>query len=63
MIKQQITESSVSEDVKRRTRRSKFLHQIDTLIDWAVFGKELYRVCKRSTHDAAGRSAYSPLAF
>ncbi len=47
---------------KRRTR-SKFLHQIDTLIGWAIFEKELHKVCKRSTHDAAGRAAYSPLVL
>jgi IS5 family transposase len=51
----------VGVDVSRRTRRSKFLQQIDALIDWTVFEKELYKVCKRSLQDAAGRPAYNPL--
>jgi transposase, IS5 family len=61
MIKNKITGSFVSSDVSRRTRRSTFLHQIDTLIDWACLEKELYKVCKRSIQDAAGRPAYAPL--
>jgi len=53
MIKQRIPGSFVSVDV---TRRSK-------LIDWAIFEKELHKVCKRSIQDAAGRPAYSPLVL
>ena len=63
MIKKQISGSSVSVDVSRRTRKSKFLHQINTLIDWTVFEKELYKVCKRAIADAAGRPAYHPLVL
>jgi IS5 family transposase len=63
MIKKRIPGSFVSVDVSRRTRRSKFLQQIDALIDWTVFEKELYKVCKRSIVDAAGRPAYNPLVF
>jgi hypothetical protein len=47
MVKKPIPDSFVSVDVSRRTRRSKFLQQIDALIDWTVFEKELYKVCKR----------------
>ena len=43
MIKKQAYGSFVSVDVTRRTRKSKFFHQIDTLIDWKVFEKELYK--------------------
>ena len=63
MIKKRILGSFVSVDVTRRTRKSKFLHPIDTLIDWSVFEKELHKVCKRSIQDAAGRPAYSPLVL
>ena len=63
MVKKHITESLVSVDGNRRTRRSKFLQEINGLIDWAVFEKELNKVCKRSTHNVAGRPAYSPLVF
>ena len=63
MIKKRIPGSFVSVDVSRRTRRSKFLQQIDALIDWTVFEKELYKVCKRSLQDAAGRPAYNPLVL
>ena len=57
MIKKQAPGSSISVDVTRRTRKSKFFHQIDTLIDWNVFEKELYKVCKRSIVDEAVRPA------
>lgn len=63
MVKKRIPGSFVSVDVSRRTRRSKFLQQIDALIDWTVFEKELYKVCKRSLQDAAGRPAYNPLVL
>ncbi len=63
MIKKRIPGSFVSVDVTRRTRKSKFLQPIDTLIDWAVFEKELHKVCKRSMQDAAGRPAYNPLVL
>jgi transposase, IS5 family len=63
MIKKQLPGSFVSVDVSRRTRKSRFLHQINTLIDWAVFEKELDKVCKRSVEDAAGRPAYNPLVL
>lgn len=63
MIKKRIPGSFVSVDVSRRTRRSKFLQQINTLIAWDVFEKELYKVCKRSIVDAAGRPAYSPIVL
>ena len=63
MIKKRIPGSFVSVDVTRRTRRSKFLQQIGALIDWAVFEKELHKVCKRSIQDAAGRPAYNPLVL
>jgi transposase, IS5 family len=63
MVKKPIPDSFVSVDVSRRTRRSKFLQQIDALIDWTVFEKELYKVCKRSLQDAAGRPAYNPLVL
>ena len=63
MIKKRIPGSFVSVDVTRRTRRSKFLQQINTLIDWDVFEKALYKVCKRSIQDAAGRPAYNPLVL
>lgn len=63
MIKRRIPGSFVGVDVTRRTRRSKFLQQIDTLIDWSVFEKELHKVCKRSIQDAAGRPAYNPLVL
>jgi hypothetical protein len=52
MIKKKIsgTESFVSVDVSvsRKTRKSKFSHQINAMVDWTVFEKELYKVCKRS---------------
>jgi len=60
MIKERIPGSFVSVDV---ARRSKFLQQIDTLIDWTGFEKELHKVGKRSVQDAAGRPAYSPLVL
>ena len=63
MIKKRIPGSFVSVDVTRRTRRSKFLQQIDALIDWPVFEKELHKVCKRSIQDAAGRPSYNPLVL
>ena len=63
MIKKRIPGSCVSVDVSRRTRRSKFLQQIDTLIDWTLFEKELHKVCKRSIQHAAGRPAYHPLVL
>ena len=63
MIKKRIPGSFVSVDVTRRTRRSKFLQPIDTLIDWSFFAKELHKVCKRSIQDAAGRPAYSLLVL
>ena len=55
MIKKQLPGSFVSVDVSRRTRKSKFFHQISTVIDWTVFEKELYKVCKRAIADAVGR--------
>jgi transposase, IS5 family len=61
MIKKQLPGSFVSVDVSRRTRKSRFFHQINALIDWTVFEKELYKVCKRSISDAVGRPAYIPL--
>lgn len=33
------------------------------MIAWTVFEKELYKVCKRSVQDAAGRPAYNPLVL
>jgi hypothetical protein len=48
MIKKQIPGSFVSVDVSRSTRKSKFFHQINAVIDWTVFEKECYKVCKRS---------------
>jgi IS5 family transposase len=33
------------------------------MIDWSVFEKELYEVCKRSLKDAVGRLAYNPLVL
>ena len=63
MIKKQIPGSSVSVDVSRRTRKSKFFHQINAGINWTVFEKERQQVCKRSVQDAAGRPAYHPLAL
>jgi hypothetical protein len=63
MVKKPIPDSFVSVDVSRRTRRSKFLQQIDALIDWTVFEKELYKVCKRSVQDAAGRPLTTPWSF
>ena len=63
MIKKQVPGSFVSVDVSRRTRKSKFFHQISTVIDWSVFEKELYKICKRSIVDAAGRPAYNPLVL
>ena len=44
-------------------QRSQFLQQIDALSHWAVFEKELHKVCKRSIQDAAGRPAYNPLVL
>jgi transposase, IS5 family len=61
MTKNKIPGSFVSVDVSRRTRRSTFFHQINTLVDWACLEKELYKVCKRSIQDAAGRPSYNPL--
>ena len=63
MIKKQVPGSFVSVDVTRRTRKSKFFHQIDTIVDWTMLDKELQKVCKRSINDAAGRPAYSPLVL
>lgn len=63
MIKKQIPGSFVSVDVSRRTRKSKFFHQINAVIDWTVFEKALYKVFKRSIEDAAGRPAYNPLVL
>jgi transposase, IS5 family len=62
-MKKQLPGSFVSVDVSRRTRKSRFFHQINAVIDWAVFEKELYKVCKRSIADAAGRPAYNPLVL
>ena len=61
MIKKQLPDSFVRVDVSRRTRKSKFLHQINAMIAWAVFEKELAKVCKRSVEGSAGRPAYNPL--
>ena len=63
MIKRRIPGSFVGVDITRRARRNKFLQQIDTLINWAVFEKELHKVCKRSIQDAAGRPAYNSLVL
>jgi hypothetical protein len=63
MIKKKIPGSFVSVEVSRRTRKSKFFHQINAVIDWTVFEKALYKVCKRSIEDAAGRPAYNPLVL
>jgi IS5 family transposase len=63
MIKKQVPGSFVSVDVSRSTRKGKFFHPINAVIDWAVFEKELYKVCKRSIQDAAGRLAYNPLVL
>jgi transposase, IS5 family len=63
MIKKQLPGSFVSVDVSRRTRKSRFFDQINSLIDWTVFEKERYKVCKRSIADAAGRPAYNPLVL
>jgi hypothetical protein len=53
MIKKRVPGSFASVDVSRRTRKSKFSHQINAVIDWTVFEKELYKVCNRSLEDAA----------
>ena len=63
MIKKCIPGSFIGVDVARRTRRNKFLQQIDTLINWAVFARELYKVHKRSIQDTAGRLAYNLSVF
>ena len=63
MLKKKSLGSFVDVDVSRRTRKSKFFYQINTVIDWSVFEKELYKVCKRSIQDAAGRPAYNPLVL
>ena len=63
MVKMQAPGSFVSVDVTRRTRKSKFFQQINAVIDWTVFEKKLYKVCKRSIVDAAGRPAYNPLVL
>ncbi len=62
-IKKKSLGSFVGVDVTRRTRRSKFFQQLAAVIDWSVFEKELYKVCKRSIKDAAGRPAYNPLVL
>jgi len=59
MIKKKIPGSFVSVDVSRRTRKSKFLHQINTVVDWTVFEKELYKVCKRSVEDGSRQACWA----
>ena len=61
MIKKQLPGSFVSVDASRRTRKSKFSHQINALTDCSVLEKELDKVCKRSVEGSAGRPAYNPL--
>jgi hypothetical protein len=63
MIKKQVPGSFVSVDVSRRTRKSQFFHQINAVLDWTVFDKELYKFCKRSIQDAAGEPTYNPLVL
>jgi hypothetical protein len=41
MIKKQVPRSFVSVDVSRKTRKSKFFHQVNSVIDWTVFEKGL----------------------
>jgi IS5 family transposase len=60
MIKKQVPGSFFNVDVSRRTRKSKFFHPINAVIAWSVFEQELYKVCKHSIQDAAGRPAYTP---
>ena len=63
MIKKCMPASFIGVDVARRTRKNKFLQKIDTLINWAVFAKELYKVYKRSIQDTTGRLAYNLLVL
>ena len=63
MIKRQLPGSFVGVDVSRRMRKSEFFHQLNAVIDWAVFERARYKVCNRSIQDAAGRTAYHPLAL
>lgn len=47
--------------VERRTRRNRFFKQIDTLVDWSAFEKELLKISKRGATNAVGNASYSPL--
>lgn len=47
--------------VQKRTRNNRFFKQIDTLVDWGAFEKELLKISKRGTTNAVGNASYSPL--
>lgn len=49
--------SFVSSYVERRTKKNKFFHQIDRIIDWKPIERELDKIYKRGT-DVVGRKAY-----
>ena len=47
--------------VEKRTRRNRFFTQIDRIMDWGPIEKELFKICKRNTRNAAGHPSYRPL--
>jgi len=47
--------------VEKRTRRNRFFKQINTLVDWHAFEKELLKISKRGAANAVGNASYSPL--
>jgi transposase, IS5 family len=59
----QVPERFVSVDISRRASKRRFFHQISAVIDWALFERELYKVCKRSIQDAIGRPTYHSLVL
>ena len=63
IIKKQVLGRFVSVNISRRTSKRKSFHQISAVIDWAVFERERYKVCKRSIQDAVGRPAYHLLVL
>lgn len=57
MIKKELHMSFVSHHVDRRTRKSTFLRQINTIIDWLPIEKEINKVYKRGK-SVDGRPSY-----
>jgi transposase, IS5 family len=48
--------------VEERERAGSLIKS-NAVIDWTLFEKERYKVCKRAIADAAGRPAHNPLVL